>query len=189
MAKKSIAQKTTGKEAIYGGFEHRISYDKYLKKQRGSKRGEKINLLLRIFLCILLIGCFVSGTFFCINLFKYLAEQKDQNRDADEISDRSIQHSVAIYQTSFGFEEVNEEEAEIYKIPKGLRIKSISPESNEYNAGIREGDIIVGFNGVDVTNTDCLYELINKCSNNDKVRYKIFRSNEYFECSLNLLKR
>jgi len=69
----------------------------------------------------------------------------------------------------------NEEMAEMYKVPAGVLVSDVLPLSAAYNAGIKQGDIIVEFNGVPVKNINELEAEKNKYKAGDTVKLKIYR--------------
>ena len=59
--------------------------------------------------------------------------------------------------------------------PGGLLVKSVASGSPAEKAGIEEEDIIVSFNGTEVTTAEELVALKNQCSAGDKVTIRIYR--------------
>jgi serine protease Do len=59
--------------------------------------------------------------------------------------------------------------------PGGLLVKSVAAGSPAEKAGIEEEDIIVSFNGTEVTTAEELVALKNQCSAGDKVTIRIYR--------------
>lgn len=58
----------------------------------------------------------------------------------------------------------------------GIYVQSVEDGGSASDAGIKEGDIIVGINGVHVKNTSQLHEQLVKCKPNDEVKLKIIKS-------------
>lgn len=69
----------------------------------------------------------------------------------------------------------NEEMAKQYGVPAGLLVAEVAPLSAAYNAGIKQGDIIVEFNGVAVKTFNELQTEKNKYKAGDVVTLKIYR--------------
>lgn len=63
--------------------------------------------------------------------------------------------------------------------PSGAVIYSVVSGSPADNAGIKQGDIITKFNGVEITDYTKLYDLISQCSPGDSVNFTIYRSRSY----------
>jgi len=190
MDKKEQMQMTTDREASFGGCEYRQDYEKIVT--RGSKSAfPTLRISLQLVCMVFLFAAVVLFTFAC--MYRYHVYLKNDKTTAvfaerSDIAKTSIQHTFIEYQTNMKFEEVDNEESELYSIPAGVRVKSISSESGEYAAGFREGDIIVGFNGRKISCIDNLWDLMSVCENNDRVEYQVFRRNEYLTFSLNLSK-
>ncbi|MBE6564180.1 MAG: PDZ domain-containing protein [Ruminococcaceae bacterium] len=181
---------TTNKEASFGGYEYRRDYEN-LKAKGNSALPPLLTFVLRIILVVFVFASFVFFTFACMYRYhSYLrdGEKSGSLHESADIANASIQHTFIEYQSNMKFEEVDREESEIYSIPVGVRVKSLSSESGEYEAGFREGDIIVGFNGSNITCLDNLWDLMSTCKNNDRVVYEVFRHNEYLKFIVKLTK-
>lgn len=70
------------------------------------------------------------------------------------------------------------EDAERYKVPAGLLVYDVQPLTGAYKAGIRIGDIIVKFDGKEVTTFSELEELKNRHKPGDEVEIEVYRDGE-----------
>ncbi len=68
--------------------------------------------------------------------------------------------------------------------PAGAVVYSVTAGSPAASAGIKQGDIITKFNGVDITDYTKLYSLIAQCSPGDKVNFVVYRAGSYKSGSL-----
>lgn len=73
--------------------------------------------------------------------------------------------------------------------PAGCRILSIAPDSPAAKAGVKVGDIIVRFDGMDVTKFDELVERINTHKAGDEVSFRVLRAGKPVELKATLARR
>ncbi len=76
------------------------------------------------------------------------------------------------------YAEVSKQEAEYYGIPEGIIVIQIKNTSSAVSAGLRRGDIIIGFCGTDVKTVDELNKLKSKYKAGDEVTLRIYRDGE-----------
>lgn len=76
------------------------------------------------------------------------------------------------------YAEVSKQEAQYYGIPEGIIIIQIQNTSSAMSAGLRRGDIIIGFCGDKVTTVDELNRLKSKYRAGDEVTLRIYRDGE-----------
>ena len=83
--------------------------------------------------------------------------------------------------------DISEEVAKRNNLPKaGVYVVSVEEFSAAEKAGIKAGDLIVAFDGEDVTTMDKLNELKNKHNIGDEVKIKLIRNGEEKEVSITL---
>lgn len=70
-----------------------------------------------------------------------------------------------------------------YNLPveRGIMVTSVEKNSPAHQAGIREGDIIIGFNNNSVSGIDDLHKLLTESRIGSKSKIKILRTTEIFE--------
>ncbi len=73
------------------------------------------------------------------------------------------------------YEEITEDVAEYYNIPEGIMVIQINKNSAAVAAGLRRGDIIIGYNGTTVRTVDELNRAKSKNKAGDEVTLRIFR--------------
>ena len=79
------------------------------------------------------------------------------------------------------YEELNAEKAKEHKITAtkgGIYVAKVSDESAAMEAGIKEGDVIVKLNGVDVKNSGEMQEEMSKLRPGDKATISFYRDNK-----------
>ncbi len=81
---------------------------------------------------------------------------------------------------------IDEETAKQYNLVEGVYVQSVEDFSAAQIAGIKAGDVIVEFDGEEVTSVDEITELKNNHSIGDTVTVKIYRNGEYKELELTL---
>ena len=68
-----------------------------------------------------------------------------------------------------------------YRIPRGVLVGLVTPDSGAEAGGVEVGDVIVGLNGVSVSSMDELTNEKDKFSPGDTVTLTVYRSGEYVE--------
>ena len=68
--------------------------------------------------------------------------------------------------------------ASYYSLPVGPRVESVTEGSCAETAGVQVGDIIIGFNGVDVESYNDLAGQLKKVNAGDTVEMVVYRSGE-----------
>ncbi len=76
------------------------------------------------------------------------------------------------------YAEVSKQEAEYYGIPEGIIVIQIKNTSSAVSAGLRRGDMIIGFCGTEVKTVDELNKLKSKYKAGDQVTLRIYRDGE-----------
>lgn len=83
--------------------------------------------------------------------------------------------------------DITEEMAKQYKLSKaGVYVVSVEEFSAAEKAGIKSGDLIIAFDGQDITTMNQLNELKNKHNIGDEVKIKLIRDNEEKELNITL---
>jgi tetratricopeptide (TPR) repeat protein len=72
---------------------------------------------------------------------------------------------------------------------EGLTVQTVAPESPAEKAGLKEGDIIVEFDGAKIKSREDLFEALSKKKPDDKVVVKLKRGSEDVELTVTLGKR
>lgn len=76
------------------------------------------------------------------------------------------------------YAEISKQEAQYYGIPEGIIVIQIQNTSSAMSAGLRRGDIIIGFCGDKVTTVEQLNRLKSKYRAGDEVTLRIYRDGE-----------
>lgn len=87
-------------------------------------------------------------------------------------------HVTGKPQLGISCQDVDQQTAEMYRIPVGVYVTSVSENSAAEKAGLLSGDIIVEFGGKEVTTTAELISEKNRYSAGDTVEVKFSRSGE-----------
>ncbi len=73
-----------------------------------------------------------------------------------------------------------------YQLPAGAAIKSVIKGGPAETAGIKAGDIIVEFNGVDINEYTEFGDVLDKCEVGQRVTVKIYRSGRYYTTNITI---
>ncbi len=76
------------------------------------------------------------------------------------------------------YTEVNSLTAEANDVPVGVYIGTISSDSDLYNRGFDEGDIITHVNGTEITNSDILLDVIENSNAGDSIELTIYKTKD-----------
>ncbi len=108
--------------------------------------------------------------------------------DASEIIDDLINYGYVVGRPQIGITstDVDAEMAQRFNMPQGVYVYSVTPGSAAEKAGLRQGDIITGIQGQEVTSTDELNEIKDEYNAGDTINLTIVRSGEKIEVSLTL---
>ncbi|WP_027309068.1 S1C family serine protease [Caloramator sp. ALD01] len=84
------------------------------------------------------------------------------------------------------YEFIDEEIADEYNVPVGVNIRGVERGSGAEEAGIRPGDIIVNFDGVDIKRMEDLSDVLEKHKVGDIVSARIWRDGKYIDVKIKL---
>jgi len=79
------------------------------------------------------------------------------------------------------YNELTEEEAKYYKVPRGVLVILATPGGAAQTYGIKGGDIITKFETWDIVDADDLVSALNKCEPGQEVKLTIWRDGEEIE--------
>ena len=73
--------------------------------------------------------------------------------------------------------------SQTYNMPTGVFIYDVAPNSSAEKSGLKKGDIITKFDGVDISTTKSLVDLVSRYEVGEKVNVVLYRaeSGEYIE--------
>ncbi len=76
-------------------------------------------------------------------------------------------------------EDISQLTSDLYRLPQGVLIKLINPDSDAAKSGLRIGDIIICFDGIQIYTVSELEALVAEHSPGDKVDLYIYRNGKY----------
>ncbi len=79
--------------------------------------------------------------------------------------------------------------AATYGLPSGPMIQSVEEGGCAEKAGLQQGDIIIGFNGAEISSYTDLVAALNKCHSGDTATIKVFRSGAEVDATITLDER
>lgn len=97
-----------------------------------------------------------------------------------EITDQSVNVS------GMTCRELSPQYQQMYSLPEGLYIAKVAKNSPASRLGILPGDVLTGFNGIDVFQLDALESLINGQPNGAQVKIVIYRGGQFLRLTLTL---
>lgn len=125
-------------------------------------------LILIIFLC----GIVTMLSLMNIHLFRMVKTQQTQDvslqlrsygTEADQEEQMpAVAAEIGDRQGRLGFsgQEITPFYQQYYQIPLGIYISEVDPDSDCYKKGLRAGDILIGFNGHEITDSATLKDLL-----------------------------
>lgn len=84
------------------------------------------------------------------------------------------------------YREITALEAREYHLPQGVLVVLLSQGGAAQQGGMKSGDVIVGFDGTDITTKDELIQLIDTKKPGDTVVIKVYRDGDYKELDITL---
>ncbi len=82
------------------------------------------------------------------------------------------------------YQSISSQVAQYYRIPAGLLVQSIDPESDAYAKGLRPGDTITEINGQSVESASEVFAIMQKCKAGDTIKLKVYRKGYTSEMSV-----
>ncbi len=84
------------------------------------------------------------------------------------------------------YREITKAEARQFKLPQGVLVVFLSQGGAAQKSGMKSGDVIVSFDGKEITTDDELIELIDTKKPGDVVKVKVYRDGDYTELDVTL---
>lgn len=82
--------------------------------------------------------------------------------------------------------DLTESYCKYHNLPQGIYVSYVDPECDAAKKGLKEEDIIIGFNGKEITSMAQLNELKNEFRPGDQVTIKVWRNKKEFEIKITL---
>lgn len=82
--------------------------------------------------------------------------------------------------------DLTESYCKYHNLPQGIYVSYVDPECDAAEKGLKEEDIIIGFNGKEITSMAQLNELKNEFRPGDQVTIKVWRNKKEFEIKITL---
>lgn len=140
-------------------------------------------LVLVIFLC----GVSTALGLMNIRLFRQLSQQ-NLEKQAPVVFSQGVQSVPADAGSPLGFvgQTVPDFWQNYHNLPQGVYITEVLPGSPVGAQGVHPGDILTGFNGAAVPNTQSLQDLIDQCPAGSTVTLRFYRSGQETEITITL---
>ncbi len=181
-------------ESCYGGFGNRFSYEQCRREENlGGKRFRIVFFAVAlsmlslsfVFLCAVVLirivesnrQLYYPGAAYYTEALKASESEAPLKLAERAVSDVSEQGRMLVT--------VSDEDAQRYRIPVGVMIRSLDAQSEASLAGLEVGDIIVAVNGDAVSDVDSLTALVSENGGQAVVRLTVFRDNSYYVVSVN----
>lgn len=110
---------------------------------------------------------------------------------AKPIVDELVEQGYVTGRPAFGFqvETLGAQVVRYFGLPGRLCIRSVEENSDAYEKGIREGDIITAIEGVEVSSTEEFSRIKNEYVAGDSLKLTIYRNGVFYEVSVALMDR
>ncbi len=105
-----------------------------------------------------------------------------------EVVDQLISYGYVVGRPTLGmtFQELSFLYQQMYHLPQGLYISEVAEDSHAARLGISPGDILIGFDGTRITDTDTLRTLLYTHQAGDQVEVVIYRSGRQYQLTLTI---
>ncbi|MGN0113922.1 MAG: trypsin-like peptidase domain-containing protein [Acutalibacteraceae bacterium] len=96
--------------------------------------------------------------------------------DAIKTAKSLIENKKVVGRARLGitYTEINSAKALVNKLPTGLMIQSVDIDSDLYNSGLKQGDIITEINGTTITAADVALDIIDDSTAGDSMTLKVY---------------
>lgn len=71
-----------------------------------------------------------------------------------------------------------------YRLPEGMFITDVQPDSNAAVNGLKEGDILISLDGTKITDMESLEDFLSTCQVGDSIQATIYRSHQQLTLEL-----
>ena len=88
--------------------------------------------------------------------------------------ERAVTPTPLTSQSTSRSEKLSAAKALVNKLPTGLMIQSVDIDSDLYNSGLKQGDIITEINGTTITTADIALDIIDDSSAGDSMTLKVY---------------
>lgn len=150
---------------------------------------------LLLVLVIFLAGIVSILGFLNVKLFAELSKQKKESvslsvQDGTETT--TDPHSETITSTGGKPDIAIDGEAVIsfyqryYRLPEGMFITDVQPDSNAAVNGLKEGDILISLDGTQITDMESLDAFLSTCQVGDSIEATIYRSRQQLTLELTI---
>lgn len=186
-------------ETCYGGFGGRFSYEQCRRESSRSHFMRIIPKATVIITSCLFLG--LLGTVCAVLIFNIVQDNRtlyypntsalestrvDDNLQIANLEATSATSNVSFIQNVVAAENVSIEESRRYRIPTGVMVHEVTENSAPHIAGMCEGDIIVAFDNIEVTDVAKLNYLITSYERGTAANITVFRNNEYINLTVNI---
>lgn len=179
----------TENEPCYGGFGGRFSYELLRSKNRSAKLARMTSKIAStVFSCIFFGGLGVLAGMMIYQVMQgggvlrpAVEESKSDAALLGEMNLADSSEQLSVTSDGARMVSVTKEFSERYRIPMGALIEELSPENTCYDAGVREGDIIVMVGTTKVLGAEEIPGLADIYGTEDSVPVRVFRDGEYHD--------
>jgi membrane-associated protease RseP (regulator of RpoE activity) len=139
-------------------------------------------LVLVIFLC----GVSTALGLMNVRLFRQLSDQLEQEDTPVVFSYTAEEEDAAEASFPLGLQgqPVSDFWQNYHHLPQGIYITEVCPDSIVNNHGIQPGDILVAFNGEEVSDLQILQQLLDALSPDSPITLHVYRDGQYSEITL-----
>lgn len=106
--------------------------------------------------------------------------------DSVELIDDLIEYGYIKGRPLLGitYQAISSQVAQFYRIPSGLLVQGVDPESDAYAKGLRAGDTITAINGQNIESSSEVVALMAKCKAGDTIKITVYRNGHTTEMSV-----
>ena len=139
-------------------------------------------LVLVIFLC----GVSTALGLMNVRLFRQLSDQLEKEDTPVVFSQTAEEAKAAQVPSPLGIQgqPVSDFWQNYHHLPQGIYITEVCPGSTANAQGIQPGDILVAFNGVEVSDMQTLQQLLDEQSPGNTITLSFYRDGQYTEIAL-----
>lgn len=176
----------------YGGFGNRFSYEQCRRAEAASYKKTKLVFFL-LGVCLVSFSVMLLCAVVLVRIvesnrslyFPSAVYTDESHRVSAEESPLRIAADSSDVSGEERLVNVSSEESARYRIPVGVMVKAVEPDSEAHILGIETGDIIVAVNDVAVSDIETLNLLVDEGIGQAVTKLTVFRDNSY--CVLSVI--
>ena len=153
---------------------------------RTSPNKNRNGIITVLLICVIfLAGVFSALGLLNIHLFRQAKEEAHSPLSFSQADATCpVLSEDSVYLSGMTLQELPVVYQKMYELPAGLYVCHVNTDSPAYALGILPGDVLTGFDGTAVSQTDTLQTLLDACKTGHQAELTIFRNGQHRQFTL-----